>query len=90
VWVGRAIDQLCTGHKGADSLARNINDYCESPAVTCLGHEFRSDEFGDWLREVDTVDKDINIDDLLEWSALGSLLHIPLDNVVPTSVSLVS
>ena len=76
-----------TVHWCGYSLARDINDYCESPAVTCLGHEFRSDEFGDWLREVDTVDKDINIDDLLEWSALGSLLHIPLDNVVPTSVS---
>jgi len=64
-------------------LARNINDHCESSAVACFCHEFGSDELGNRLGEVDTVDKDINVDDLLERSSLGSLLHIPLDNVVP-------
>lgn len=66
-----------------DLLARDINDYCESSAIACFGHEFGGDELGNWLREVDTVDKDVNVDDLLEWPSLGSLLHIPLDNVVP-------
>jgi hypothetical protein len=65
------------------SLARDIDDNSESSLVARLGHELGGDEFGDWLREVDTVDKDINIDNLLERSTLGSLGHVPLDNVLP-------
>lgn len=32
--------------------------------------------------QVDAVDEDIAVDDLLEWSTLGSLGHIPLDDVL--------
>ena len=91
VGVGSTTHQLRLGQQRRLSLlARNIDNYCESSAIACFGHEFGGDELGNWLRKVDTVDKDINVDDLLEWSSLGSLLHIPLDDVVPTSVSLVS
>jgi hypothetical protein len=85
VGVGSATHQLERRIWSKESLlARDINDHCESSTVACLCHEFGGDEFGNWLREVDTVDKDINVNDLLERSSLGSLLHIPLDNVVPT------
>ena len=67
----------------ASLLARNINDYCKTSTITCFGHKFGCDEFGDWLREVDAVDEDINVDDLLERSSLGGLLHVPLDDIIP-------
>jgi hypothetical protein len=84
VRVGSTAHQLVLGVGTRVSLlARDINNYCESSAVACLCHEFGGDELGNWLREVDTVDKDIDVDNLLEWSSLGSLLHIPLDDIVP-------
>jgi hypothetical protein len=68
---------------GKDLLARDINDYRESSAIACFGHELGGDELGNGLREIDTVDKDVDVDDLLEGSSLLGLGHIPLDDVVP-------
>jgi hypothetical protein len=48
-----------------------------------LGHKLGGNELGDGLREVDAVDENINVDNLLERSTLGSLCHIPLDDIVP-------
>lgn len=43
-----------------DLLARHIHDDAEPPRLASLGHEFRRDEFGDGLGEVDAVDKDVD------------------------------
>lgn len=65
-----------------NSLARNVNNDREAAALTGLSHELGGDELGDGLREVDAVDEDVNVEDLLERSALRGLGHVPLDNVL--------
>lgn len=45
------------------------------------------DERGDLGREVNAVDKNVNIQNLREWSALGCLVEIPLKNIIPDWVS---
>ena len=42
-----------------------------------LGHEWRNT-----CREVDTVDKDVNIEYLLEGATLRGFIQVPFDNVV--------
>lgn len=60
-------------------------DYDPQPArLSSSGDRFRGDEGGDLGREVDAVDEDINIENLLEGSALGGLCHIPLHDVIST------
>lgn len=68
-------------------LARHINNDGETSLVSGLGNELGGDELRDRLREVDAVDKDVDVENLLEWTALGRLCHVPLDNVVPAMIS---
>ena len=34
--------------------------------------------------QVDAIDKDVNVQDLLEWTTLGGLIHVPLEDIVST------
>lgn len=51
---------------------------CARGLYLLLGQEWRNRR-----REVDAVDEDVNVEDFLEGAALGSLLHVPLEDVVP-------
>jgi len=37
--------------------------------------------------QVDAVDENINVQNLLEWSAFGGFVQIPLENVIPREFS---
>ena len=70
VWVG--------------GVAAHIND--DRQATRCSrGNLFPSEERRNGRRKIDAVDEDVNIKDLLEWSALCCLSQIPFEDIVPTA-----
>lgn len=61
VRVGGTTCQLVhSSAQSSCSLARNVDDDGQPSRLSGLGHEFRRDEFGNRLREVDAVDKDVD------------------------------
>ena len=71
-------------------VTTDIDDNGQPPRWTRRADPFSGEERGDVRREIDAIDEDINIEDLLERPALGCLCHIPLEDVVSESKSIVS
>lgn len=84
-WIGEGCINVVDwdGIEGVCSIAAYINHHSKASLFTRLDDLLSCDKGGDLRREVDAVHKNVNIEDFLEWSALGRLIHIPFDNVIP-------
>lgn len=70
------------GVEGVCGVAAYIDDHAKAPLFTRADNLLPCDKRGDPGREVNAVDKNINVKDFLEWPAFGRLVHIPFDNVI--------
>lgn len=69
VWVG--------------GVAADINNDPQTPVLSGRNNGIPGDKVRDLRGEIDAVDEDVYVENLREGSALGGLVHIPLDDVVP-------
>ncbi len=65
-------------------VTTDVHGYPEPSSVPRGLDLFLGHERGDACREVNTVDKNVNIEYLLEGPALRGLIQVPFDNVIST------
>ena len=69
--------------EGVRGVATDIDNHTELPLRPGCNHLFLRDKRRDFGCEINAVDKNIDIQDLLEWTTLCRLREIPLKDVVP-------
>ena len=74
---GDRIERVC-------GVTADINNDRQPAILACALELLRRYEGRNRRRKVNAVDKDVNVEDFLEWAALCRLVKVPLEDVVPT------
>lgn len=70
------------GIEGIGSIAADVDDNRQLSRFPSRGNGGMIDEVRDLRGEVNAVDKDVDVENLSEGTALGSLCQIPLEDII--------
>jgi hypothetical protein len=73
---GDRVERVC-------GVTADINNDGQSAILACALELLRRYKGRNGRRKVNAVDKDVNVEDFLEWTSLCCLVEIPLEDVVP-------
>ena len=71
------------GIKRVRRVAADIDDHPQPTSWASSIDLLMGHEWGYLRAQVNAIDENVNVQDLLEWSALGGFIQVPLENVVP-------
>ena len=69
---------------GICRVAADINNHGQTPLDSCIRNLFRIYEKGYLGCKIYAIDKNVNVEDFLEWTTFGSLIQIPLKDIIST------